>query len=354
MDDAPVNLLVAAAAFPIGIIFGVMVRWGDFCTMGAISDIGLMGDWRRFRAWMLALAVAIAASQFLHIGEFINLDNSIYLSPRLGWAGAIAGGGMFGFGMMLAGGCGSRNAVRLGGGNLKSLLVVLVLGLVAYATLRGILALPRLRLDDATAIDLSGLAHDQSLATLAAGAGLGEATMLRPLIAAGLVVSLVVFAFTSPRFLRSPRHWLSAIVIGLAIPLGWIVTGILGADSFDPAPLASLTFVAPVGEGLIYLMTYTGATVSFGIAAVAGTVFGGFLASLAQGQFRLETFADGNDFLRHLVGAALMGAGGVLAMGCTIGQGLTGLSTLAVGSLIAVLAIIGGSILGLRYLQAHL
>jgi len=228
MDDAPVNLLVAAAAFPVGILFGSLVRWGDFCTMGAISDIGLTGDWRRFRAWMLALAVAIAVSQSLQIAGLIDLADSIYLAPRLAWAGAITGGLMFGFGMVLGGGCGRPNVVRLGGGTLKSLVVVLVLGIVAYAALLGMLALPRLRIDEPTAVDLSAYAGNQSLPALAAAAGLGEASQLRPLIAAGIVIALTLFAFASPRFIRSPRHWISAIIIGLIIPAGWMVTGLLG------------------------------------------------------------------------------------------------------------------------------
>jgi hypothetical protein len=350
MDDIPVNVLVAAAAFPLGIGFGALVRWGNFCTMGAISDILLMGDWRRFRAWMLAIAVAMAGSQALHVTGLVDLGESIYLTPNLGWAGAILGGYMFGFGMVLAGGCGSRNVVRLGGGNLKALVAVVTLGLVAYATLRGILALPRVRLEDATGHDLSGIADSQGIPDLLAAAGLGDTETLRLIVTGALVGLLVLFAISGPRFLKSPKHWVSAILIGLTVPAGWAITGILGADDFDPARLASLTFVAPVGEGIVYLLTYTGATINFGIAAVAGAVFGGFLVSIAEGSFRIESFADGKDFLRHLVGGALMGCGGVLALGCTVGQGLTGIATLAAGSLLAVLAIIAGAWSALKHL----
>lgn len=350
MDDIPVNVLVAAAAFPLGIGFGALVRWGNFCTMGAISDIVLMGDWRRFRAWMLAIAIAMAGSQAMHVAGIVDLGESIYLTPNLGWAGAILGGFMFGYGMVLAGGCGSRSVVRLGGGNLKSLVAVVTLGLVAYATLRGILALPRLRLEEATNVDLSGLAAGQGIPDLLAAGGLGEADSLRLVVAGAFIGLLVLFALTSPRFLAAPRMWISAILIGLAVPAGWAVTGLLGADDFDPTALASLTFVAPLGEGLVYLLTYTGASINFGIAAVAGAIFGGFIVSIAQGTFRIESFADGNDFLRHLVGGALMGCGGVLALGCTVGQGLTGIATLATGSLLAVLAIIFGAWCALKYL----
>ena len=350
MDELPVNVLVASAAFPLGLIFGGMVRWGNFCTMGALSDIVLMGDWRRFRAWMLAIAVAMAGSQLLQWAELVDLGESIYLTPELGWAGAVIGGFLFGFGMVLAGGCGSRSAVRLGGGNLKSLVAVITLGLVAYATLRGILALPRIRLEEATMLDLSGFADSQGIPELLAAAGIGEADVTRPLIAAGIALLLALFAFSNKRFATSYRHWISAVVVGLAVPAGWMITGIVGADDFDPVQLASLTFVAPIGEGIVYLLTYTGASITFGIAIVAGTILGGTLMSIARGDFRIETFADGKDFLRHLLGGAMMGFGGVLALGCTVGQGLTGITTLAIGSLIAVIAIMAGGVVGLRYL----
>lgn len=350
MDELPVNVLVASAAFPLGLIFGGMVRWGNFCTMGALSDIVLMGDWRRFRAWMLAIAVAMAGSQLLQWAELVDLGESIYLTPELGWAGAVIGGFLFGFGMVLAGGCGSRSAVRLGGGNLKSLVAVVTLGLVAYATLRGILALPRVRLEEATMLDLSGFADSQGIPELLAAAGFGEADITRPLIAAAIALLLALFAFSNKRFATSYRHWISAVVVGLAVPAGWMITGIVGADDFDPVQLASLTFVAPIGEGIVYLLTYTGASITFGIAIVAGTILGGTLMSIARGDFRIETFADGKDFLRHLLGGAMMGFGGVLALGCTVGQGLTGITTLAIGSLIAVTAIMAGGVVGLRYL----
>jgi uncharacterized membrane protein YedE/YeeE len=252
--------------------------------------------------------------------------------------------------MVLAGGCGSRSAVRLGGGNLKSLVAVVTLGLVAYATLRGILALPRIRLEEATILDLSGFSGNQGIPELLAAAGIGEADVTRPLIAAGIALLLALFAFSNKRFATSYRHWISAVVVGLAVPAGWMITGIVGADDFDPVQLASLSFVAPIGEGIVYLLTYTGASISFGIAIVAGTILGGTLMSIARGDFRIETFADGKDFLRHLLGGAMMGFGGVLALGCTVGQGLTGITTLAIGSLIAVIAIMAGGVVGLRYL----
>ena len=336
----------------VGAAFGVVAGRTNFCTMGAISDMALMGDGRRFRAWMLAIAVAIAGTQALHFGGLIDINKSIYLAPNLGWLGAILGGAVFGFGMTLAGGCAGKTLVRLGGGNLKSIVVVLVLGMVAYMTLRGLLAVPRLQLESAANVDLKPHGLDnQNLGELA-GAAVGLAAgPARVVAAAALALAFLVFAFKDADFRRSGRDIAAGVLIGLTVVAGWVVTGILGADEFEPIPLASITFVAPVGESLQYLMTFTGSKINFGIAVVAGVILGSSAMALASGSFRIEGFADRNDLARHLWGAALMGFGGVLALGCTIGQGITGMSTLSIGSLIAWLSILGGAWLGIKFLE---
>jgi len=349
MPDLPVHQLVALFAFAAGLVFGAAAQRTNFCTMGALSDIAFLGSWNRMRAWLLAIAVAIAGSQMLHLAGAVDLGRSIYLAPNLGWLGAIVGGLMFGFGMTLAGGCGNRTLVRLGAGNLKSLVVFLVLGLFAYMTLRGLTAALRIAAIEPAALDLKrlGLAS-QGLPDLATAAGLPAS---RAILAAAAVLALLGFCLRDAAFRASTRDIVGGTVVGLVVVAGWWITGVLGADDFDPVPLVSFTFVAPVGETLVYAMTWTGAKISFGIASVLGVVAGAFLAARASGEFRVESFADARDFLRHLAGAALMGTGGVTALGCTIGQGITGLSTLAVGSVIAMAAILAGGVLGLRYLE---
>jgi uncharacterized membrane protein YedE/YeeE len=351
MAELSVTTIVGLCGFIVGLVFGAVVQKTNFCTMGGLSDMVLMGDGRRFRAWLLAIAVAIIGTQALHFAGLINVDKSIYLSANLGWLGAILGGAMFGFGMTQTGGCASKTLVRLGSGNLKSLIVMIVLGIFAYMTLRGLLALPRLQLET-TNIDLTqrGLAN-QNLGEMA-GAAIGlPAAAARAGVAAALALLLLVICFKDAGFRRSVPDIVSGVVVGLCAVAGWVVTGVLAADEFNPVQLASITFVAPAGESLQYLMTFTGSTINFGIAVVGGVIVGGFLMAVTTGSFRLESFADRQDLIRHLGGAMLMGAGGVLALGCTIGQGLTGMSTLALGSMIAWLSILGGGYLGIKYLE---
>ncbi len=351
MGGLSVTTIVGLGGFIVGLVFGAVVQRTNFCTMGGISDYVLMGDGRRFRAWLLAIAVAIIGTNVLHLAGLVDVDKSIYLSANLGWLGAIVGGAMFGFGMTQTGGCANRTLVRLGSGNLKSLIVMIVLGIFAYATLRGLLALPRLQIET-TNIDLAarGL-HNQNLGEMA-GAAIGmPPTAARAVAAAVLALLFLVICFKDESFRRSPENIIAGVVVGLAAVAGWVVTGILAKDEFNPVQLASITFVAPAGESLQYLMTFTGSTINFGIALIGGVIVGSFLMALATGTFRVETFVDRHDLTRHLSGAMLMGAGGVMALGCTIGQGVTGMSTLALGSLIAWLSILGGGYVGIKYLE---
>jgi uncharacterized membrane protein YedE/YeeE len=351
LEEISPRILTALAGFAIGLVFGAVVQRTNFCAMGAVSDVVILRDWRRLRAWLLAIAVAILGAQGLAAAGVVDLRDSIYLDSRLTWAAAILGGLMFGIGMVLAGGCGSRNLVRFGAGDLRAFVVVLVLGIGATMTLHGLTALPRVWLNDATAIDLSARGFEtQALPSLLeAGLG-GGAEIWQTATGAILALALLLFCLASPAFRRAGQHVLSGLILGLLVTAGWWATAVLGADDFEPAPLASLTFVAPVGDSLLYLMTFTGSEVDFGIAAVGGAVLGAFATAKATGVFRLQTFGDRGDFLRNLMGAFLMGVGGVTALGCTIGQGITGLSTLALGSFLAFGSIVLGGVLGVHIL----
>lgn len=351
MSEIALPTLVGSAAFAAGMAFGAAARRSEFCTMGALSDILFMADWRRMRAWVLAMAVAMLGSQVLQSLGLVDLGRSIYLSGAIAWAGALIGGVMFGFGMTLSGGCGAKALVRLGGGNLKSLVVAIMIGLFATMTLKGILALGRIELEQATNLALAGRGlANQGLPALLGGLGLPDAAarVLPVALFAGLALR---WSLGDSQFRKARPLVLGSMVIGAAVPLGWAITGILGADEFDPTPLASFTFIAPMGDALIYLMTFTGSTINFGIAALAGVVAGAFVTARLQGNFAIEGFTDTADMIRHLLGGAMMGTGGVLAMGCTIGQGLTGLSTLSASSFLAVAAILAGGVLGLKSLE---
>lgn len=352
MTALPLPYLVNIAGLILGVVFGAVVQRSNFCTMGAISDMVLMGDANRLRSWVLAIAVAMLGSQLLHLGGLVNLNAAIYTSTNLGWLGAAVGGLLFGFGMVQAGGCGSRTLVRLGAGNLKSLLVVLMIGIAGYATLRGLVGPARLWLESWSVIDLKarGFASQALPDLLGTALGIG-ANGIRWLLALALPALLLAWVFKDARFRRHPMLIIAGLVIGLVIVGGWAATGILGADEFEPTPLVSMTFVAPIGYALQYLMTFTGATLDFGVSTVGGVILGAFLMAKADGSFRIESFANAQDVVAHLLGGLLMGIGGVTALGCTVGQGLTGIGTLALGSFVALGGIVIGGILGVRYLE---
>jgi uncharacterized membrane protein YedE/YeeE len=341
---------VAVLGFLVGIAFGAIVNKTNFCTMGAVSDWVNIGSKDRLRAWFLAIGIALIATQIMQARGLIDLREAIYLTPDFGWLGHIVGGFLFGVGMTLASGCGQRTLVRVGGGNLKSLVVLILLGLTAYMTMRGLLALIRVNVIEISNINLSAAdISDQRIGTLiAAASGIENTTLVNSVIATLLGGGLITYAFIAKSFRHSFDNILAGIVIGLIIPVGWYVTGVVGTDDFDPVRLESFTFVAPTGESLVYLLTFTGSTINFGIAAVFGVILGSFLYAVLTGKFRLETFTDRDDMIRHIQGGILMGFGGVLALGCTIGQGITGMSTLALGSLLSLISIIFGSALTMK------
>ena len=341
---------VAIGGFVLAAIFGFVANKTNFCTMGAVSDMLHMGSRGRLGAWFFAMGLAILGTQALHAAGLVDLAGAMYLTPNFGWLGYIVGGIAFGVGMTLAAGCGQRNLVRFGGGSLKALVVLLVLGITAYTTVRGLLGLARIAVFEAPNVDLEMHGLDgQGLATMLAPIlGMEDAGTVRIVLAVMLAGGLIAFALAQPTFRRSFDNLLAGIVIGAVITGGWFVTGYVGNDDFEPVPLESMTFVAPTGNVINYLMTFTGSTINFGIAAVLGMIAGSFVYAVTSGSFRIETFSNRSEMVSHLVGGLLMGFGGVLALGCTIGQGVTGISTLAAGSLIAVACIIFGSAITMK------
>ena len=341
---------VAMLSFLAGILLGAVVNKTNFCTMGAVSDWVNMGNKGRLRAWFLAIGIAILVTQGLQYKEVIDISAAIYLTPNFGWLGALVGGFLFGVGMTLASGCANRTLVRVGGGNLKSLVVMIFIGLTAYMTMRGLLALVRMDVIEKTNIDLT--AHqisDQGIATLLSHLlGLENTALVHNVVALLMGAGLVAYALKGKELRNNFNNILAGVAIGLIIPAGWYITGVVGFDDFEPLRLASFTFTGPTADELMYLMTFTGSTINFGIAAVFGVILGSFLYVIMTGKFRVETFVDRSDMVRHMLGGILMGFGGVLALGCTIGQGITGMSTLALGSLLALISIIFGSALTMK------
>ncbi|MEO7937184.1 MAG: YeeE/YedE family protein [Burkholderiaceae bacterium] len=350
---------VLASAFAAAVVFGAIAQRTHFCTMGAIADIVNMGDWSRMRMWVLAVAVAVLGFNTMVALEWVQAGNSLYAGPRLSWLSLLCGGLMFGFGMVLASGCGSKNLVRAGAGNLKAWVVLLVLGLSAFATLKGITAVLRVATVDRIGVDLPS---GQDLPHLLSGVtGLAVPTLAGWL---GLLVAALLLAWvlrTAPG--RNATVWLGGAGIGGVIVVMWWISGRLGfvaehAQTLEPTFLAtnshnmeSMSMVAPVGFALDWLLFFSdqSKTLTIGIVSMAGVVVGSALMALASREFRWEGFANVEDTANHLAGGVLMGVGGVSALGCTIGQGLSGISTLSLGSMLAIAAIVTGGIAGLRY-----
>ncbi len=347
------------AAFAVCVVFGAVARRTDFCTMGAISDIFNMGRWVRMRMWGMAVGVAMIGFYVMAWLGWVNPSESIYSSARVMWLSAIVGGAMFGFGMVLASGCGSKTLVRIGEGSLKSLVVFFVMGLAAFATMRGMTAMLRSKTVDQVTFDIQGgnavPAWLSSVFEVDAGAA-G--------LALGLLVgsSLVIWAIIDRKFRSSANNLLAGLGIGATIVAMWWITGRMGFIPEHPETLGpvylgtaggkmqALSFTSPMARTLDFVISFDTSTIlTLGVVSVIGVVLGSFVYSVYSRSFQWEGFHGTQDTALHLGGASCMGIGGVTAGGCTVGQGLSGISTLSVTSMIALIGIMFGAIMGLRF-----
>jgi uncharacterized membrane protein YedE/YeeE len=367
------------AGFVIALIMGAVVNKTNFCTMGAVSDWVNMGDTGRLRAWVFAAALAMVGVSVLEYVGLAKPDEAFppYRANQLVWLENLIGGLMFGVGMTLASGCGNKTLIRIGGGNLKSVVVFAVIAVIAYyminpfpnsdKTLFTVLFYDWIRPAAAT------LATKQDLGAIVGG---DKAPLARLVLGVAIGLALIAWAFKSTDFRGSFDNVLGGLVVGLAVLAAWYVTSNISVtaegqsyslrafleqwdfyakpEDVKPAQAAALspqsyTFINPIGQTLGYAMGGFGKPLlTFGVMAVFGVVLGSFLWAIVSRSFRIEWFASWRDFANHLIGAVLMGFGGVLAMGCTIGQGVTGVSTLAVGSIIAFIAIVLGSAITMK------
>ncbi len=354
---------VAWGGFALAFIFGAVGHKANFCTMGAVSDVVNMGDWGRMRMWLLSIAVAILGANALHVLGYVDLSKSIYQTPNLTWFAHILGGLMFGIGMTLGSGCGSKTLIRIGGGSLKSLVVFMFLGISAYMTLKGLFGVWRTNYIEPLAVNfLSHGIAGQDLPSLLSGVtGVGK-QKLQIAVAAILAVVIIVFVFSDRYFSSNYERIIAGVVVGLLVVGGWYVTGHIGyAENPDTLEMTffgtnsraaeSLSFVAPLGYSLELLMLWSDSSLhaSFGVAAVIGVIAGSFAYAIISKNFRLEGFRDAKDTANHMLGGVLMGFGGVTTLGCTIGQGISGFSTLALGSIVSFFAIVAGAALTMKY-----
>jgi hypothetical protein len=358
VNPAAIVSTVVWGAFILAFVFGAVASKTNFCTMGAVSDVVNMGDWNRMRMWLLAIGVAILGTAGLQLAGAVDVAKSIYTAPNFTWLSYIIGGFFFGVGMTLGSGCGSKTLIRIGGGNLKSFVVFLMLAISAYMTLKGLFAVFRAAAIDPVAITLPSNQDLPSL--LAQGLGADRRTMLSA-AAALLGGGMIAFALARREF-HNFENLMGGIVLGLVVVAGWYLSGYLGYLAEDPDTLEakffatnsgrmeSMSFVSPAAYFLELLLLWSDKSrvMTFGIASALGVVAGSLVYALATRTFRLESFRDSEDLINHLIGGALMGFGGVLALGCTIGQGLSGVSTLALGSFLAWFSIMAGAVLTMK------
>ena len=347
------------AAFIVSALFGVIAQRTHFCTMGAISDIVNMSDWTRMRQWGMAVGVAMIGFYGLAFWGLIDPAKTLYASNRFIWLSALVGGFLFGFGMVLASGCGSKTLVRIGGGNLKSVVVFAVMGVAAFATLKGITAVIRVATLDRVAIDFNSNA---ALSNWLGGALGVNPTTAGLLLALALGLGLIIWALLGADFLRFD-NLLAGLGLGAVIVAMWWVSGRMGYVAEHPETLQeaflatnsgrieALSFVSPVAYTQDWLMFFSdkAKVLTIGIVSVFGVVVGSAVYAVVTRTFRWEGFRGTEDTANHLVGAVMMGIGGVAAMGCTVGQGLSGISTLSATSFVAVAAILAGAVLALKY-----
>ncbi|MEL7098859.1 MAG: YeeE/YedE family protein [Pseudomonadota bacterium] len=324
-----------------GIALGLAARIGRFCTLGAIEDVLYGSDDRRLRMWGVAIGVAIVGVHLtMSTGQFDSTQTA-YLDRVWNPAATIVGGLLFGYGMALSGNCGYGALARLGGGDLRSFVIVIVMGLSAYVVMSGPLAYARVWLFPV----VEGASAPQGL-TQALGA-FGVSPLTVGVLCGGAVLAA---ALSSAAMRRSFKHIFWGAVVGLAVVSGWVGTYWVTTTGFEAELIETHSFVAPIGDTIFYAMTASGTALSFSVGSVVGVVLGAMIGSWSKGHFRWEACEDPRELRRQIIGASLMGPGAILAVGCSVGQGISAFSTLAYSAPVAFVAIFAGATLGLRQL----
>ena len=346
MDLATSPWFLALAGLCAGFVLGYAARANRFCTMSALERHWYAGDSRGLRTWVLAAAVALVATQTMQALELIDIGESFYIRSDFAWIGAIAGGIAFGFGMALVGTCGFGALVRLGGGSLRSLIVLIVLGLAAMSAQKGLVAQARVALSDNFAIDLSERGGQSLGGILSSIVGMD----ISIIVAGAVAFALFGWVFADARYRREFGSIATGTTVGLVISFGWWATNYAAANSFDVVQIEAGSFVVPVADTILQIITFTGVLPDYGVGLVLGVVAGAAARARRQRDVRWEACDDARELSRHIAGGVLMGIGGVFAMGCTIGQGVTAVSALAISAPLVMLSIFLGARMGLAYL----
>ncbi|MBA3909705.1 MAG: YeeE/YedE family protein [Rhodobacter sp.] len=341
-ENIPFGLLAALVGLLGGLVLGLAARLGDFCTLGAVESAIYGRDQTRLRLWGVVLAVAIVATQFGGMAGYVDLSATFYHAIQWNALGSIVGGLIFGYGMALAGNCGFGALVRFGGGDMRSLVVVVVMGIFGFVALSGPLAPLRVMLfpqPDATGPQ--GIVND-----------LGQLGLPPAVVILSIAGGLLIWALAHAGLRQNPKMIAWGVAAGLAVAWGFAGTSWLAAEGFGAVTVEGPSFTAPVGRTLIFLMTSTAGGITFSVGSVVGVMAGALIGSMIRGLFRWEACEDPRELGRQVGGAALMGIGGVVAMGCSVGQGVTGFATLAWSGPVTLAAIVVGAMVGLRQLIA--
>jgi uncharacterized membrane protein YedE/YeeE len=350
----------------IGAALGAAVQASRFCTMGALADWFSYGGVARLLMWALAVVVAATGSLSLVGLGWLDASHTLAWSPRLPWLSCLVGGTLFGAGMVLASGCPQRNLVRAGSGSLKAWVTLGVVAVAAQMSLRGVLAPLRVRWLDAAALQL---AHPQDLGSLLAHSLAPALALALPTAALrwallGALLAATGLLLWRHRAALDLAHWAGGMAVGLLASAALALTGHVGfiaehPDTLEATWLATyshrpegLSFAAPLAHSLDLLTLWSDRnnTATFGVSLTLG-VLGSAASALWRREFHVEGFANPADLGQHLIGGLLMGFGGITALGCSIGQGITGLSLLSAGACLAVAGMVAGTWLALR-LQA--
>ena len=381
-DFASAHQAVLLAVFGIAFVMGAVVNKTNFCTMGAVSDLVNMGDSGRIRAWVFAMAVALVGVIVLEATGVVNVDQTLppYRGSNFAWLEYILGGIMFGVGMTLASGCGNKTLIRMGGGNIKSILVFVVIAICAYFMLNPFPGTDKTLYSELfypwTNLTSVSLTTGQDLGSVIGNAVGTDFGTTRTVVGLILLALMLWFVFKSADFRSNFDNKLAGVVVGLAVIAAWYATDSMvtidadgeamswtqyaSAESWDmlqddadarprDVGVQSYTFINPIGQTLRYAVNgFESTLITFGLVAVLGVILGSFAWAVVSKGFRIEWFVNFRDFLTHLIGAILMGIGGILALGCTIGQAITGVSTLAMGSFLAFGSIVFGSAMTMK------
>ena len=337
----------------IGLVFGAVSQATRFCVRGAIADWTIFHGPARLVAWLMAVAVGAVVVQLLIATNALDATRTLAWSDRLPWVSCLFGGLLFGYGMILCGGCPQRSLVKAGSGNLKAVFTLFVVAIAAAMTLRGLLAQLRVSVFDRWTVQLGGSQDAGHLLSSAFGA---SPDALRWGLVLLVVVAVAAFAWRVRRALDAATV-IGGAAVGLLLGAALFLTGHIGflaehPETLEPAWLGTqsrrpegLSFSAPMAHLLDLLTLWSDKSMgpSFGVTLVLGVLVGAFATAKLRGDFRWELFNSPREFGGHLLGGVLMGFGGVTALGCSVGNGVTGLALLSTGSALAVAGIVAGA-----------